>query len=103
MSRENITHHVEPWPGFQGLTLRSLTRTMIRDWKLWAAERGRPGSLSGFSPFQPQKRAFSTFLPCKFPKEPNNRDFCVSFGAKIHKSDRLLESDFSPQYVKNFT
>jgi hypothetical protein len=30
------------------------------------------------------------FLPLKLRKEPINRDFCVDFDAKIHKSDRLL-------------
>ncbi|MDR3336321.1 MAG: hypothetical protein LBT16_03860 [Treponema sp.] len=43
MSRENIIHHVQTWPGFAGITLGALAHAMIRDWKLWAAERGLSG------------------------------------------------------------
>jgi hypothetical protein len=43
------------------------------------------------------------FLPLKLRKELINRDFCVDFGAKIHKSDRLLgySLEHMPQCVLN--
>jgi integrase len=42
-NHEDIRRHVQPFPGFAGLTLGGLTRAIIRDWKLWAAESGLSG------------------------------------------------------------
>jgi hypothetical protein len=44
------------------------------------------------SRIKPQKIAFrAIFYPANSGKQPDNRDFCVTGGAKIHKCDRLLE------------
>jgi integrase len=43
MNHENIRRHMEPFPGFQIVTLQSLTPGVIRDWMTWAAENGRTG------------------------------------------------------------
>jgi integrase len=36
--------HVAPYPGFQTISLGKLTPAIIRDWMLWAAERGASGT-----------------------------------------------------------
>jgi integrase len=43
MNHENVRRHMEPFPAFQGVTLRSLTPGIIRDWMTWAATNGRTG------------------------------------------------------------
>jgi hypothetical protein len=43
MNHENVRRHMEPFPGFQGVTLRGLTPGIIRDWMTWAASNGRSG------------------------------------------------------------
>jgi hypothetical protein len=43
LHREDVRRHIEPFPGFRGLTLRSLTAGRIRDWMNWAAEKGLSG------------------------------------------------------------
>jgi hypothetical protein len=48
-------------------------------------------SLLRFTHKTPKNRLQGDFLPCKLPKQPINRDFCVTGGAKIHKCNRLLE------------
>jgi integrase len=39
----NVKLHIEPFPGFQGITLRELTAGHVRDWQTWAAARGTSG------------------------------------------------------------
>jgi integrase len=43
MNHENVRRHIEPFPAFQSITLRSLTPGIIRDWMTWAASNGRSG------------------------------------------------------------
>jgi integrase len=43
LHHEDVKRHIEPFPGFRGLTLRSLTSGRIRDWMNWAAEKGMSG------------------------------------------------------------
>ena len=43
MNHENVRRHMEPFPGFQGVTLRSLTAGIIRDWMSWMADKGISG------------------------------------------------------------
>jgi len=43
MNRENVRRHMEPFHGFQGVTLRNLTAGIIRDWMAWEADRGISG------------------------------------------------------------
>jgi len=43
MNRENVRRHIEPFPGFEGVTLRGLTTGIVRDWMAWAASNGRTG------------------------------------------------------------
>jgi integrase len=40
---DNIRLHIEPFPGFRGVTLRELTAGLIRDWQTWAAAQGLSG------------------------------------------------------------
>jgi hypothetical protein len=39
----NVKLHIEPFSGFQGITLRKLTAGNIRDWQTWAAAQGSSG------------------------------------------------------------
>ena len=43
MNHENVRRHMEPFPGFHGVTLRGLTAGVIRDWVTWAAKKGISG------------------------------------------------------------
>jgi integrase len=43
MNHENVRRHMEPFPGFRGVTFRSLTAGIIRDWMAWAAGEGLSG------------------------------------------------------------
>ena len=43
MNHASVRRHMEPFPGFTGLTLRSITAGIIRDWMTWAASNGRTG------------------------------------------------------------
>jgi integrase len=40
---EDVRRHLEPFPGFRGITLQTLTPGIIQDWMTWAAERGMNG------------------------------------------------------------
>jgi integrase len=42
-NHEDIRRHVEPFPGFRGVTLQSLNAGTIRDWMTWAAGKGMSG------------------------------------------------------------
>jgi integrase len=43
LHHEDVRRHLEPFPGFQSITLQTLTSGIIRDWMTWAAERGMSG------------------------------------------------------------
>jgi hypothetical protein len=43
MNHENVRRHMEPFPGFHGVTLCGLTAGVIRDWVSWAAKKGISG------------------------------------------------------------
>jgi integrase len=43
MNHENVRRHMEPFSGFQGVTLQCLTAGVIRDWMTWAVANGRTG------------------------------------------------------------
>jgi integrase len=43
LHRDDVSRHIEPFPGFRGITLYSLTSGVIRDWMRWAAEKGLAG------------------------------------------------------------
>jgi hypothetical protein len=43
LHHEDVRRHLEPFPGFRGVTLHTLTSGIIRDWMTWAAERGMSG------------------------------------------------------------
>ena len=43
MNHENVRRHMEPFLGFQNITLRGLAAGVIRDWMTWAASNGRTG------------------------------------------------------------
>ncbi|MDR2403251.1 MAG: tyrosine-type recombinase/integrase [Spirochaetaceae bacterium] len=40
LHRDDVKRHIEPFPGFRGITLYTLTPGIIRDWMRWAAEKG---------------------------------------------------------------
>jgi integrase len=42
-NREDIRRHIEPFPGFRGLTLQNLSAGRLKDWMVWAAEQGISG------------------------------------------------------------
>jgi len=42
-NRRLIETKAKPFPGFAGVTLKGLTKTLIRQWKIWLAERGDSG------------------------------------------------------------
>jgi integrase len=42
-SLEDIRRLIEPFPGFRGVTLQTLTAGHIKDWMVWAAEQGISG------------------------------------------------------------
>jgi integrase len=39
----NVRLHIEPFPGFRGITLRELTAGIIRDWQTWTVDQGLSG------------------------------------------------------------
>jgi integrase len=43
LHREDVRRHIEPFPGFRGITIYTLTPGIIRDWMRWAAEKGLAG------------------------------------------------------------
>jgi integrase len=43
LHHEDVKRHIEPFSGFRGVTLRSLTAGKVRDWMTWAAEKGMSG------------------------------------------------------------
>jgi integrase len=43
MNHENVRRHMEPFSGFENITLQSLTAGVIRDWVTWAMANGRTG------------------------------------------------------------
>jgi integrase len=43
LHHEDVKRHIEPFPGFRGVALRSLTAGKVRDWMTWAAEKGMSG------------------------------------------------------------
>jgi integrase len=43
LHHEDVKRHIEPFPGFRGVTLQNLSAGMIRDWMTWAAEKGMSG------------------------------------------------------------
>jgi integrase len=43
LHHDDVKRHIEPFPGFRGVTLQSLSAGMIRDWMTWAAEKGMSG------------------------------------------------------------
>jgi hypothetical protein len=43
MNHENVRRHMEPFSGFQNITLQGLTAGVIRDWMTWAVANGRTG------------------------------------------------------------
>ncbi|MDR3161149.1 MAG: hypothetical protein LBU28_05985, partial [Spirochaetaceae bacterium] len=43
LHHEDVKRHIEPFPGFRGVTLGSLTAGKIRDWMTWAAENSMSG------------------------------------------------------------
>jgi integrase len=44
-NRQLVKNKAAAYPGFEGLTLWSLTRAHLRKWKLWMAERGTSGRM----------------------------------------------------------
>jgi integrase len=61
-NRQLVKNRIIPFPGFQGITLGGLTKTHIRQWKLWMAERGVSGRMINGAMLAlsvPVKRAFS--------------------------------------------
>jgi len=44
-NRRMVETKMKPFPGFAGLTLNTLTKTVIRQWKLWLAEQGHSGRM----------------------------------------------------------
>jgi hypothetical protein len=40
-----VKNKMSPFPGFQGLTLVELSKPLLRQWKLWMAERGTSGRM----------------------------------------------------------
>jgi hypothetical protein len=48
LHHEDVRRHIEPFSGFQGVTLQILTPGIIRDWMIWAAgPGGGPGLAMG--------------------------------------------------------
>ena len=43
LNNRNIRLHIKPFPKFNQLTLRELTAGHIRDWRIWAADKGLHG------------------------------------------------------------
>jgi len=39
MNHDDVRRHVEPFPGFQGVTVRSLTKATLKKWMIWLAGR----------------------------------------------------------------
>jgi integrase len=44
-NRRLVKNKAAPYPGFEGLTLGGLTKTHLRQWKLWMAEQGTSGRM----------------------------------------------------------
>jgi integrase len=43
LHHDDVRRHIEPFPGFQGISLRQLTPGHIREWMRWMAEKGMKG------------------------------------------------------------
>ncbi|MDR2210328.1 MAG: hypothetical protein LBO65_02520 [Spirochaetaceae bacterium] len=43
LHHDDVERHIEPFPGFRGVSLQSLTAGVIRDWMTWAVGRGLSG------------------------------------------------------------
>jgi hypothetical protein len=43
LHHDDVRRHIEPFPGFQGISLRKLTPGHIREWMRWMAEKGMKG------------------------------------------------------------
>ena len=43
MNHEEVRRHIAPFTPFQGIMLQGLTPALIRDWLLWASDRGMSG------------------------------------------------------------
>ncbi len=39
-NHDDVTRHLQPFPGFKGLPLKDLTPGRIQDWMRWAVEQG---------------------------------------------------------------
>jgi hypothetical protein len=46
LHRDDVRRHIEPFPGFRGITLYTLIPGIVRDWMRWAAEKGLAGGRS---------------------------------------------------------
>ena len=71
-NREMIKNKMRPFEGFQGLSLKELSKPIIRQWKLWLAEQGYSGrTINGalLALRVPVKRAFFDDL---IPTDPFN-------------------------------
>jgi integrase len=42
-NHEDVGRHIAPFPPFRGIALQELTPALIRDWLLWASDRGMSG------------------------------------------------------------
>jgi hypothetical protein len=43
LHRDDVRRHIEPFPGFRGITIYTLTPGIVRNWMRWAAEKGLAG------------------------------------------------------------
>ena len=71
-NRRIVETKMKPFPGFAGITLNGLTKPVIRQWKLWMAERGYSGRAINNAMLSlrvPVKRAFFDDL---IPADPFN-------------------------------
>jgi integrase len=71
-NRRMVIKKMKPFPGFAGITLNSLTKPLIRQWKLWMAENGYSGrTINGamLALRVPVRRAFFDDL---IPTDPFN-------------------------------
>jgi integrase len=44
-NRQLVKNKMDPFPGFQGITLGGLSKPLLRQWKLWMAEGGTSGRM----------------------------------------------------------
>jgi integrase len=69
-NRQTVKNKMAPFPGFGGLTLGSLTKPILRAWKLWMAEKGYSGraiNIAMQALHVPVRRAFSDDI---IPSDP---------------------------------